>query len=212
MRISLMKSRNTLSTTRKNDTGKSMKYKIQGLRGKTATFLRCAIYLLLCTCFFSCHSSRHGTKGDDIYGVNMRQLARAGIALGLDVDETDDWPLLIETSQWLGTPYVYGGNNKRGTDCSGFTSQVFKKVYNIGLHRRAVDQYKKDCKTVHKSNLQMGDLVFFATGSSKTTVSHVGIYLKDNRFIHASSSRGVVVDNLSGNYYVKHWVNGGRVK
>lgn len=209
MRISLRKYRNTSSTIRKIFNLRSIDYHFLRMKSKVQGILGLVLCMLLLS---SCHSSKSGMRSDDLYGVNMRQLARAGIALGVDVDETDDWPLLIETSQWLGTPYVYGGNKKSGTDCSGFTSQVFKKVYNIGLHRRAVDQYKKDCKTVHKSKLQMGDLVFFATGSSSSTVSHVGIYLKDNRFIHASSSRGVVVDNLTGNYYVKHWVNGGRVK
>lgn len=142
----------------------------------------------------------------------MRQLARAGIALGFDVEETDDWPLLIEASQWLGVRYVYGGNTKNGVDCSGLTTQIFKKVYGIQLHRRSVDQYRKNCRSVHRSHLQMGDLVFFATGKSRTTVSHVGIYLKNNLFIHASSSRGVVVSDLNSNYYVRNWVSGGRVK
>lgn len=198
-----MKSRNTSSTTPDSAPTRTAKP-----RHPLSLLLSLVLTVLLLS---SCHTSRHGQQGSDLYGVNMRQLARAGIALGIDIDETDDLPLLIETSQWLGTPYVYGGNNRRGTDCSGFTSQVFRKVYDIALHRRATDQYHKDCKPLSRHQLQMGDLVFFATGSSATTVSHVGIYLKDDRFIHASSSRGVVVDNLTANYYVRHWVSGGRV-
>ncbi len=160
----------------------------------------------------SCRTHRENFSDDDIYGVNMRELARAGLKLGFDVDETDDWPLLIEVSKWIGVPYLYGGNTKRGVDCSGLTTQVFNTVYGIKLHRRSIEQYTKDCKSVAQKHLQMGDLVFFATGSSQTTVSHVGIYLKRNKFIHASSSRGVVVSNLSENYYKKHWISGGRVK
>ena len=66
-----------------------------------------------------------------------------------------------------------------------------------------------------RTGLTSGDLVFFSTsggGNTVDNISHVGIYLKKNKFIHASSSRGVVVDDLNTKYYVQHWVTGGRVK
>jgi cell wall-associated NlpC family hydrolase len=71
-----------------------------------------------------------------------------------------------------------------------------------------------DCRSVNRSSLSSGDLVFFATSGKKTAgnINHVGIYLKNNKFIHASSSRGVVVDDLSSSYYVQNWVSGGKVK
>lgn len=158
----------------------------------------------------SCHSSRPLYKN-----VDMRELARAGLALGFDIEEYDNWSLMIESSKWLGVPYKYAGNTKAGVDCSGFTTAIYKTVYNKQLHRRSVDQYTKDCRNVSRKGLASGDLVFFATsggGNTVDNISHVGIYLKNNKFIHASSSRGVVVDDLGSNYYVQHWVAGGRVK
>ena len=145
----------------------------------------------------------------------MRELARAGLALGFDIEEHDNWQLMIESSKWLGVPYKYGGNTKAGVDCSGFTTAIYKSVYGKNLHRRSVDKYTKDCRNVRRTGLSSGDLVFFATSGGKNTVdniSHVGIYLKDNKFIHASSSRGVVLDNLDTKYYVQHCVAGGSVK
>ena len=157
----------------------------------------------------SCHSSRSLYKN-----VDMRELARAGLALGFDIEEHDNWQLMIESSKWLGVPYKYAGNTKSGVDCSGFTSAIYTIVYGKQLHRRSVDQYTMDCRSVNRSSLSSGDLVFFATSGKKTAgnINHVGIYLKNNKFIHASSSRGVVVDDLSSSYYVQNWVSGGKVK
>lgn len=128
--------------------------------------------------------------------------------------ENDDpnMPLFAEVSLWLGVPYKYGGNSKSGTDCSGFVSQVFNKVYSKKLQRSAANQASKDVSNVSKSKLKTGDLVFFMTTSKSSKISHVGIYLRDNYFIHASTSRGVIVSNLSEKYYEKNWKKGGRVK
>ena len=65
----------------------------------------------------------------------MRELARAGLALGFDIEEHDNWRLMIESAKWLGVPYKYGGNTKSGVDCSGLTTAIFKTVYNKNLHR-----------------------------------------------------------------------------
>ena len=170
-----------------------------------------ALCFLTLVCFLSsCHSSRSFYKD-----VDMRELARAGLALGFDIEEHDNWRLMIESSKWLGVPYEYGGNTKKGVDCSGLTTAIYKAVYNKKLHRRSADQYIQDCRNVSRMGLSSGDLVFFVTsGNSKTAsnINHVGIYLKGNKFIHASSSRGVVVDDLNSTYFVQHWIAGGHVK
>ena len=145
----------------------------------------------------------------------MRELARAGLALGFDIEEHDNWRLMIESAKWLGVPYKYGGNTKAGVDCSGMTTAIYKTVFNKQLHRRSADQYTEDCRNVSRTGLSSGDLVFFATSGGSNTaenISHVGIYLKGNKFIHASSSRGVVVDDLNSTYFMQHWVAGGHVK
>lgn len=169
--------------------------------------LCCLTLLLLLS---SCHSSRSMYKD-----VDMRELARAGLALGFDIEEHDNWRLMVESAKWLGVPYKYGGNTKSGVDCSGLTTAIYKTVYNKNLHRRSADQYIEDCRNVSRTGLSSGDLVFFVTsGDSKSAknINHVGIYLKGSKFIHASSSRGVVVDDLNSTYYVQHWVAGGHVK
>jgi len=143
--------------------------------------------------------------------VDYRVLARAAIRLGFDIDEDDNWPLLIEASSWIGVPYKYGGEDRRGVDCSGLTRGVCRNVYNTELHRTSYEQYKRDVKKVSKSDLASGDLVFFST-ERKGAVSHVGIYLKDGMFIHASSSKGVVVSNLDQSYYKNNFISGGKLK
>ncbi len=175
-------------------------------------FLRYLLLLPVVCLLASCHSSKTVT----VYykGIDMLEVARAAIALGVDIDYDDDRDLMIESAKWVGTPYRHGGNNRTGVDCSGLTSQIYLSVYGKKLHRRSIEQFEQDCKKVHKHKLKTGDLVFFATTGKvrKQNINHAGIYLKDNKFIHASSSRGVVVDNLDSKYYREHWVGGGRVK
>lgn len=113
-----------------------------------------------------------------------------------------------EVDQWLGVPYKYGGSSKQGVDCSGFCGNVFKNVYNINLGRSAQDIFDQS-KPVSRSALKEGDLVFFKINSSR--VSHVGIYLADNKFVHASTSRGVMISDLGEAYWTKYYFASGRV-
>ena len=152
-----------------------------------------------------------GTSKKTGRNVDYHILARAAIKLDFDIDEDDDWPLMIEASTWIGTPYKYGGEDRYGIDCSGLTRTIYRQVYKTELHRNSYEQYKKDVKKVSKNNLVSGDLVFFSAGK-KGKVSHVGIYLKDGKFIHASSSRGVVVSDLNQNFYKNNFISGGKVK
>ena len=143
---------------------------------------------------------------------DYQELARASIRLGMDIDMNDSHRLYVESAQWVGVPYRGGGNSKRGIDCSGLTSQIYQKVYRKKLERSSDDQRRKDCRKVGKAKLHEGDLVFFHNGRKKREASHVGIYLKDNKFIHASTSRGVIISSLNEDYYQKHWLSGGRPK
>ena len=143
---------------------------------------------------------------------DFRELAKAAVRLDMDIDMEDNHRLYVEVSDWIGVPYRRAGNTKRGTDCSGFTSAVYKKVYHKKLQRNSDDQRRKNCQKVNKSRLKEGDLVFFHNGRSKRSASHVGIYLKEGRFVHASTSHGVIVSRLSEDYYQRRWMQGGRVK
>ncbi len=140
---------------------------------------------------------------------NYRELARAGIALNLDIDENDNHQLYLEAAKWIGVPHSRG-KNKQGIDCSGLTCALFNKVYRIKLERSSDGQLKKNCYKIGKQNLKEGDLVFFHGKSSKRKASHVGTYLKNNKFIHTSTSRGVIVSDLNEYYWKTHWLTGGR--
>jgi cell wall-associated NlpC family hydrolase len=119
--------------------------------------------------------------------------------------------ILFEVINYLHTPYKYGGNSKQGIDCSAFTQNVFSNSLNLVLPRTARQQFNEGKSIYSKSELRFGDLVFFDT----TTISfpgHVGIYLGDNLFVHASRSKGVVVSSLQSSYYKGRFVGGKRVR
>ena len=139
-----------------------------------------------------------------------KELARR---YGVKIGPEDNIFLYNEGARWLGVPHRLGGLTKKGVDCSGFVSIVFREVYGKDLARSSADMLKTNCKKIGRERLQEGDLVFFRTGGSKRkTPSHVGIYLKNGRFIHTSTSGGVMVSSLSEPYYIKSWLTGGRVK
>ena len=116
-----------------------------------------------------------------------------------------------EARTWLGTKYKYGGNTRNGIDCSGLVVEVFRSVMGIKLPRTSAEQ-QKYCKNINKSELHPGDLLFFATGKKKKSVTHVGIYIGDGRMIHASSSRGVIVSGINEAYYRRRYLSSGRIE
>ena len=143
---------------------------------------------------------------------DYRRLAQAGLKLGIDIDFEDNHDLYLESAKWLGVPYRYGGQSMRGTDCSGFTQHIYKKVYGKTISRSSADQ-REDCDKVKKRKLKEGDLVLFSKdGRGRSRINHVGIYLKDGKFVHASTTKGVTVDKLKDKYYSKRWKCGGRVR
>lgn len=141
---------------------------------------------------------------------NYQEIAKASIRLGIDIEMNDNHALYVESANWLGVPYRSGGSNKKGVDCSGLSSSIYKKVYHKKLERNSEEQRKKNCRKISKGKLREGDLVFFHNGRKKKRATHVGIYLKNGKFIHASTSRGVIVSHLKETYWDKHWLSGGR--
>lgn len=99
---------------------------------------------------------------------------------------------------WLGTPYRYGGTDRRGIDCSGFARQIYLEVARVNLPHRAADQYRLG-RAVTRAMLRQGDLVFFA--EPRQGVTHVGISLGQDDFAHASTKRGVIISSLREAYY-----------
>lgn len=130
-------------------------------------------------------------------------------ALGLKYDEGDNAALYEAVNSWLGVPYKYGGSDRSGIDCSAFVGRIYKEVYGVTLHRTTNDMLN-DVTLYGKGQLQEGDILFFT--NSKGKVSHVGIYLKDGLFAHASTSNGVSVSRVEDTYWSRHFYKGGRVK
>lgn len=106
-----------------------------------------------------------------------------------------DWEAAAKP--WLGTPYKYGGSTKKGVDCSGFVMNMYQDVRGKAMPHNAARMYDMG-KKVSRDELQEGDLVFFG---SLWKIDHVGIYLNGDRFVHASSSRGVMISPMEDNYW-----------
>lgn len=109
---------------------------------------------------------------------------------------------------WYGTRYRYGGTTKTGIDCSAFVRAVYSAAFGIALPRTAREQYRS-VDHISSTELKEGDLVFFNTTGG---VSHVGMYLSNNKFVHASSGRGVVVSDLYDTYYISRYLGAGRMQ
>lgn len=110
---------------------------------------------------------------------------------------------IVNTAKkYIGVPYVWGGSSPSGFDCSGLVQYAFK-AHGISLPRTSKQQWTAGT-LISKSQLKPGDLVFFAN-TYTTGVSHVGIYVGDNQFIHASSSKGVIISSLSNSYWAEHY-------
>ena len=113
--------------------------------------------------------------------------------------------LIATAKKYIGTPYQFGGTTPKGFDCSGYIQYIFA-AHGIGVPRLADEQYKLGEKAVSKKQLVPGDLVFFNTYGSG--VSHIGLYLGDEQFIHASSSKGIRIDKLSNEYWAPRYIGG----
>lgn len=117
--------------------------------------------------------------------------------------------IVATAKTYLGTPYVYGDSKPGGFDCSGFMYYLYTS-YGYNIYRTASTQFKNDGVPVDKANLKPGDLVFFS--SSTDPISHVGMYIGNGEFIHASSGAGaVVISRLDSSYYTRYYAGARRI-
>jgi lipoprotein Spr len=128
--------------------------------------------------------------------------------MGVAISATSNTKMYQFIYDWLGTPYRLGGDTKKGIDCSGFAYQLYDKTFNtiIGSNSRNIFSM---VNPINKVELKEGDLVFFKIKSK--SISHVGVYIGDNKFAHASSSKGVMISNLNEPYWQRYFYKGGRL-
>jgi hypothetical protein len=143
----------------------------------------------------------------DIERADWLQLKYA-IMLDANVEKLNNLSLLKLIDEWWGTSYCMGGSSKSCIDCSAFTQMIMQNIYNVNIPRNSQEQYNFS-KHIGMEDLNEGDLVFFGTGGKD--VSHVGIYLLNNKFVHAATSGGVMVSDLNDSYWKGRYTGGGRV-
>ncbi|MCC6287230.1 MAG: C40 family peptidase [Chitinophagaceae bacterium] len=159
------------------------------------------------------------SDGDSFNTKNEPEIKDAALrkkyAEYLEVDSGDikNIKLYRFIDEWINTPYLMGGNSKQGIDCSAFVQRLYNSVYQVNVPRTSVTQFFHNNVEPFggKQYLTEGDLVFFKTIKG-TTVSHVGFYLANNYFVHASSSYGVSIARLDSPYWKSKYVACGRIK
>jgi peptidoglycan endopeptidase LytE len=156
--------------------------------------------------------SEEAEDQDGISGAPQTETEKAETAasnaLGKWTNPEERSLLVRVVKTFLGVPYKLGGSTLKGIDCSGFVRKIYE-IFNIELPRTTREQFSIG-KKIGKEQLEEGDLVFFKRGENS---SHVGIYIGDNQFVHASSyNRQVRIDYLDAPYYSKRFLSGVRVK
>jgi len=147
------------------------------------------------------------TKHSAIESATDLQL-KYSVLLNTEVEQLQNTSLLEKMDEWYGTRYRLGGTTKKGVDCSALVQAIFFGAYAVSLPRTAREQYQVS-RRISRTELKEGDLLFFNTTGG---VSHVGIYLQNNKFIHASASKGVTISDLFDPYYVRRFIGAGRVQ
>jgi lipoprotein Spr len=132
------------------------------------------------------------------------------IKMGVEVERLINTDLYRFIENWWGTPYRMGGATQKGVDCSAFTQTLMFAIYGVSLPRTAREQ-KSYCNTININDLKEGDMVFFNTSRKANAITHVGIYLQQDMFVHASSSSGVIISSLNEAYWNKRFKGAGRI-
>ncbi|MDR0517769.1 MAG: C40 family peptidase [Fibromonadaceae bacterium] len=157
--------------------------------------------LLLCGALLSCATAQHKSKKLHFQGKNEWK------GMANNFREPVELEKLIE--EFLGTPYLLGGNSKEGMDCSALVKQAYA-IYEIDLPRTAILQSKLGIK-IPKSALLPGDLVFFGE-TENDSATHVGIYMGNNKFANATSSQGIKYSDLNEPFFFSKYLFAKRLK
>jgi len=121
--------------------------------------------------------------------------------------------VIMEIIAYLDTPYKYGGNSDSGIDCSAFTMSIYQNIFELKLPRSSREQFAIGKEIEELDELKFGDLIFFKTRlRSRSNPGHVGIYIGEGLFAHASRKKGVIISSVDETYYAKRFVGGRRVE
>jgi murein DD-endopeptidase / murein LD-carboxypeptidase len=129
------------------------------------------------------------------------------IMIDMPVEQLNNLPLLQQIDHWWGTRYCLGGNDESCIDCSAFTQTILRNVYGVEVPRTAAEQYNF-AQPISDAEIKEGDLVFFKSGRG---ISHVGLFVGNNKFVHAATSEGVTITDLNDSYWSKRYAGAGRV-
>jgi murein DD-endopeptidase / murein LD-carboxypeptidase len=152
-------------------------------------------------------NDRHTDKAEKTRIHTLRE--KYASILGVPTDAIQNIALYDFIEEWNGIPYKYGGRSKQGIDCSNLTSLLYQNVYSKSVSGSCVNLYDL-CNPIKTKELKEGDLVFFKI--EQTKISHVGIYLHNNKFVHATTKKGVMINDLDEAYYKKYFFMAGRLK
>ncbi|HEY5773388.1 MAG TPA: C40 family peptidase [Chitinophagaceae bacterium] len=153
-------------------------------------------------------TNRNSThRESDAENLSALQVKYA-VILSTPAEEVKNAKMFEFIDDWYGTPYRLGGTTKKGVDCSAFSQFLFASVYGFSIPRTAKEQYDLTNR-ISRTELKEGDLIFFNTRGG---ISHVGVYLQNNKFVHASTSGGVGISDIFDEYWVRRFVGVGRLK
>ncbi|MES2110358.1 MAG: C40 family peptidase [Bacteroidota bacterium] len=159
----------------------------------------------------SCHSRKIAMRGQpgEVVRPDVSIADKYAAILGVDKSQIQNGRLYAFVEQWMGTPYKFGGEDKDGVDCSGLTQLLEQQVYGINIPRSTSQQINV-IKRKYEEELVEGDLLFFDYDGKK--FSHVAVYLQNGYYVHASSSRGVIITKLHDPYTYKYFSRCGSIK
>ena len=178
------------------------------LRKTTVAFA--LLMILVSSCSHSkriARKSNQPTSAERVVGQANVQRKYAQI-LGVSDQEIMNIPLYQFVDRWYGVPYKFGGTTTNGIDCSGFTGALYKEVYGKSLPRSTV-LIEQQATRVSGKTLEEGNLLFFDIEGKKN--AHIGVYLQNGKFVHASSSKGVIISELSNPFYKKAYAWAGKI-
>lgn len=175
---------------------------------KKLGYLYCALGLLVA--LSSCHSRRAAMRGEagELVRPQVSVAEKYAAILGVDQSSIQNGRLYEFIDDWMGTPYKFGGQDRNGIDCSGFAQLLQQEVYNVNIPRSTSEQVLI-IKRKYEEDLVEGDLVFFDYDGRK--FGHVGIYLQNGYYVHASTSHGVMISKLHDPYTYKYFSRCGSV-